>query len=296
MSLDLSRLTNVKPTADGFQARCPACAAQNGDKSGNHLRIWKNGAFNCIVGSETPGHNRIIRSLVLGDGTIDVEYIDPEPRLTTDKIYPESSIAALLPDYTYWLGRGMKESVLAALENGVAPKGEKGKLAGRTIFPVRDMQRRIMGFSGRLLETNSFAPTWKHMFKSSRSVYPWHLTGPAIKAAKTVVLVESVGDLLACLSHDIKPVLCIFGLNLNSAIISTLVANGVQRVILSLNNDPDPVKSHSGSALARIESKLTLFFARVEVRLPESKDWGKAAEGGEAGAAELARFKAEVES
>lgn len=299
MSLDLSRLTNVKVTPEGWTARCPVCATNGSDKSGNHLGIRRNGQFHCIVGSATDlTHNRNIRAAARGDALTDVEYIDPEPGLTTDVVFPEELLKRLLPDVSYWLGRGMREDVLRRLECGLSSKEEKGKLSGRSVFPVRDLRGRIMGFTGRLVTDSSFAPKWKHLFKSSKSVYPWQVTAPAIRAAKTVVLVESIGDLLALLSHDIKPVLCVFGLNLNSNIVGALVGAGVRRVIISLNRDPDPLKSNSGPAIERFQEKLAPFFSRVEVRLPGEgfKDWGACAEGGEAGTAELARFRAEVEA
>lgn len=182
------------------------------------------------------------------------------------------------------------------LECGVAPKEEKSKLSGRTVFPIRDLQGRIMGFSGRLLEPNSFAPKWKHVFKASKAVYPWNVTGPDIIATKTCVLVESIGDLMALLSHDIKPVLCIFGLNLNGHIISTLVAHNIQRIIISLNRDDDPNKGQA--AAEKMRGRLENFFSNVQIRLPSvecgCKDWGKCAEGSEAGAKELETFREEV--
>lgn len=298
MSLDLSRLTNVKATPEGWEARCPACAAHGSDKTGNHLSIRRNGQYNCVVGSKIPGHNANIRAAARGDALTDVEYIDPEPRLTLDKVYPEDSLAKLLPDISYWVGRGMKESVMRQLECGLAPKEERGKLSGRTVLPIRDLKGRIMGFSGRLVEDNSFAPTWKHCFRSSKAVWPWHITGSAIRCLKTVVAVESVGDTAACLSHGVEPVLCTWGLNVSDLMLATLVGAGVRRFIVSFNRDPNPVKSQSGPAIERLMQRLPDFFPEVINRMPGEpfKDWGKCAEGGEAGAAELARFRAEVEA
>lgn len=296
MALDVSKLKLVKKGPNGqITAQCPVCAAAGSDKSGNHLSVLPSGAFNCIVGSkEDVNHNRNIRALLRGDSVDgDIEWIDPEPRQTIDKVYPESALATLLPDYSHWLKRGVSEPVLKSLEYGVAPKGEKGKLAGRAVFPVRNLDGKIVGFTGRLIEENSFAPKWKHLMKASKVAYPWNVTGGDITRTKTAVLVESVGDLAAVLTHDIKPVLCIFGLNLSDLIVGSLIGADVRRVFVSLNRDADPRKGQA--AADKIARRLAPFISDVRIRLPNGfKDWGCAAVGGEAGLAELKAFREEV--
>jgi DNA primase len=240
------------------------------------LRIFKSGAFGCAV-DQSAAHYRIIYQLLKDPNAQVIEYIDPEPRLNVERIYPEDTLAKLIPDYTYWVGRKIKEDVLRKLECGLASKEEKGKLSGRTVFPIRNLDGLIMGFTGRLVEDNSFAAKWKHLVRSSKTVYPWNVNGEAIRKSHTVVLVESVGDLLALMSHGIDNVICIFGLNLNSLIVSTLIGHDVKRVIISLNRDEDPRK---GQAAARkIEGRLENFFTDIRVVFPPEpfKDWGDAA-------------------
>jgi DNA primase len=96
---------------------------------------------------------------------------------------------------------------------------------------------------------------------------------------------------LALLSYDVKPVLCIFGLNLSGAIISTLIGADVKRVIISLNRDDDPRKGQA--AADKIANKLGNFFTDVRVVLPPegTKDWGAAAEKRDDSA--FARFREE---
>ncbi len=66
MSLDLSRLGNVVDTGDGYTAACPACRAEDHDKTGNHLRIFPDGRFGCVVhpGDHGDEHRREIFGLV----------------------------------------------------------------------------------------------------------------------------------------------------------------------------------------------------------------------------------------
>ena len=49
-TLDLNKLDNVIERAGKIIARCPACAAKGRDSQGNHLVIFDNGAYSCIVG------------------------------------------------------------------------------------------------------------------------------------------------------------------------------------------------------------------------------------------------------
>jgi len=54
-SIDLTLLENVRHSADGkFIARCPACAEEGHDTTGNHLCLHPNGVFTCVV---HPGEN-----------------------------------------------------------------------------------------------------------------------------------------------------------------------------------------------------------------------------------------------
>lgn len=291
MRLDTSRLEKVKRNADrSITCACPVCRESGSDSQGNHLRIWITGAFRCIV-DDSRAHNRAIRAYLMNTALEDnpeEEYIDPEPTIESDKVYPESSLARLMPTYDYWLNRGARPDVIRELEGGLAPSDERSKLSDRFLFPVRGLDGRINGYIGRLVANNSFAPKWKNLIKTSRAVWPWNVTGAAIRATRTAVLVESPGDLISLLSNDVRNVICLFGLNLNGKIISTLVANDVRRVVISLNRDEDPSKGQR--AAERIAERLTTFFApeNIVVRLPPQKDWGICS------ADEIAAFRQEI--
>lgn len=296
MRLDTSRLTNVKRQPDGsIQAQCPVCAGEGHDLGAkNHLRVYRTGAFNCIQHGGDKLHNRQIRAYLMNTALADNpedEYVESEPTIKADKVYPEDTLSKLVPDYSYWEGRGANPDVVRSLEGGLAPLDEKSKLAGRFIFPIRGLDGRISGFTGRLVQDNSFAPTWKHLVPTSRACWPWNVSGAAIRATHTAVLVESVGDLISLMSNGVTNVLCIFGLNLNGKIISTLIANDVRKVVVSLNRDEDESKGQRASE--KIANRLTAFFApeNVIVRLPPVgvKDWGMASPQ------DIATFKQEIQ-
>lgn len=293
MGYVVSKLVNAKRTSDGgWQCQCPACALNKRDLHGkNHLRIYKSGAFHCAV-DNSPEHNRSIKS-ILGGGTgeLDVEYLQPEP-LKMDVTYPDSILDKLIPDYSYWAGRGIDVDIVKALECGLAPQDENGPLSGRTIFPLRNPDGKIAAFTARLVGENSFGKKWIHLKPVSKVVWPYRLSGPIIESTKTAVLVESPGDTLALLTSGIKPVICLFGLNLFDLTIATLIGAGVNRVFVSLNRDEDPRKGQA--AADKVARKLSPFVSDVQIRLPKQpKDWGDALKTPE-GLADLAAFKREI--
>ncbi len=296
------RLERFTRNGDGsFQARCPACAAQGRDKTGEHLRVWANGAFHCIVGSDegdgASEHNRAIRAF-LHDGldptslaVLEVVVVDPDPKLTADPIYPEAMLQRLVPDHRYWVGRHISEDVLRRYEGGLVPALPRNKLAGRYVLPIRcATTRRIMGWTGRLVSDASFGPAWKHLVKSKRAVYPLVAHEAAIRKARKVVLVESVGDMLSCATAGIDCTLVLLGLHLNSRVLGFMVAANLE-VVISTNTDeakvaPNGTIIYPGQdAAAKLRAKLVPYLgeARVSVRLPTTpgcKDWNDVLRGG----------------
>lgn len=65
MSLDLSRLENVRQCGGKTIARCPACAEEDRDKRGEHLAIYPDGKFGCVTCPGAPGHEHRKRILAL---------------------------------------------------------------------------------------------------------------------------------------------------------------------------------------------------------------------------------------
>lgn len=312
MSVDLqtflsARLEGFRRNSDNsWQARCPICALEgDGDKQKQHLRIWKSGAFNCVKAGDDAQHNRLIRAFVYQDtdpsvlASLESTIIDPEPKLEADKVYDESLLKEFLPDHRYWMGRGISEEVLRKMEGGLHPPDVASKLSGRYVLPIRDpYTRRIIGWSGRLTNENSFGPKHKHLVRTSRALYPLIITGEHIKRMKKIVFVESVGNALALFTADIWCVGILLGLNLNSRWLGWLASAGLDEIIISTDNDMigKPESAEAGNKAAeKLRVKLVPFFGeeRVKIRLVQTrKDWGKAWED-KTGETEL--FKAELE-
>ena len=64
--LDIARLENVHGNGSKTIARCPACAANGGDTTGNHLLVAEDGKFGCVLFPDAEGaeHRKKIYALV----------------------------------------------------------------------------------------------------------------------------------------------------------------------------------------------------------------------------------------
>jgi hypothetical protein len=62
--IDMSKLQNVVPMAGKTVARCPACAADGRDTTGNHLIVFEDGRFGCVCHPGDSNHRREIWRLV----------------------------------------------------------------------------------------------------------------------------------------------------------------------------------------------------------------------------------------
>jgi hypothetical protein len=107
---DTAKLFCVRMVPGGIQAACPVCREEGRDKTGVHLKIFNNGSFHCIVGSDNdPNHNKRIYQLLHNPDAEVIQFIENEPSKGqhAEKIYPEESLQKLLQDDNYWLERGI---------------------------------------------------------------------------------------------------------------------------------------------------------------------------------------------
>ncbi len=309
------RLTNLKRVANGWTARCPACAAEGSDKQGNHLHIWRSGSFACAKENKdglkgvTLDHNRLIRAFIYQDAdpdtlaSLESEYVDPDPKIEMDKVYPEDMLTKLILDYRYWVNRGISEETVRRLEGGLAPRDEKSKLSGYFTFPVRDDKKRIIGWASRLVDESSFGAKHKHLVKTARCVYPIHIAAEPIRATRKVILTEGLADLMTLHDGGMLNVLVLLGLNFNARVLGFLVSANPSHIIISTNADTERVNKRTGAishpgqdAADRLRAKLIPFFGeeRVVIRFPRAeKDWNKVLK---TRPEEIAEFKAEVDA
>ena len=281
MNLDLTKLVNLKTKFDGWEAACPVCRANGNDKSGNHLSIWKSGKFSCVVHPGDKQHNKQIYQYLYKGEDIETEEVEEFVyRGTKLKYYPEELLSKLIPDYSYWEGRNIPSNIVSQFPGGLSSIQDSGKLSGRYVFAIRNKDNKIVGWAGRLIEYSEFASKWKNLGIKKSFIFPERkLSEKYIRERKQIVILESVGDALACYKYGIKNTIVLFGVVPSSQQISYIISLGVKEIIISTNNDS--AKNNVGNEAAeKIKKQLCLFFnpENIKIILPQSKDFGESNE------------------
>ena len=153
-----------------------------------------------------------------------------------------------------------------------------GKMKDRYVFPIFNSKNKIVGFSGRDLMNyeNSHRPKWKHIGSKSTWVYPAFLNADILLKNKKIIIVESIGDLLALWDAGIKYVIVSFGLDASSRLLNFLLKIDPNEVILSFNND-EANNSAGNKAADKTFNKLKKYFdpKQIKIILPDKKDFGE---------------------
>jgi len=269
--IDIAKLENVKNAQDKVIARCPACAANGKDTTGNHLAVFKNGKFGCVIDDGVEHRNLILKLAGLDPNSVEVDFVKEykQPIPQVERVFPESILSGLVKDHSFYTKKGIRDSILNELKAGVA---FKGNMNGRYVFPIYNLKGQIHGFSGRALYNQDIK--WKHMGLKTNWVYPAYFNHDIIRNKRSVILVESIGDAVSLMSAGIYNVLVLFGVNLHGKLLSFLIANNPDKIYVSTNND---TKHNVGQEAAeRIGRKLLNYFGqeKIEIRLPIKKDFG----------------------
>lgn len=269
--IDILKVENAKSNGNKTIGRCPACAANGQDKTGNHLAVFKDGKFGCVIDQSVEHRNLILKLIGSGDNVIEIEaseYKQPIPEV--EKIYPLSILDGLVKDHSHYLDKGISEKVLNELMGG---KAFRGNMAGRYVFPIFTLDGRIHGFSGRALYENPQIK-WKHFGIKSNWVYPAYFVHDDIRRENSIILVESIGDLIALMSAGIRNVMVLFGVNLHKNLLSYLISRNPNKIIISTNNDVEHAVGQT--AAEKIKNKLLNYFGedKIQIKLPTKKDFG----------------------
>jgi hypothetical protein len=190
------------------------------------------------------------------------------------KTFDKSLLIKLNKDHSYWLKRGVSEFTIEQFGGGTTTNG---RMAYRYVFPIFNERKDLVGFSGRILAKDSKAPKWKHLGKKSHWCYPAFLNTEVILNEKEVILVESIGDMLALYDAGIKNVLVTFGVDIGPKLIEFLLKVDTNKVIISFNNDRE--NNFVGNEAAEEGRKQLLNYfdpSQIVVALPENKnDFGE---------------------
>jgi len=197
-------------------------------------------------------------------------------KLEMEEIYPENCLDRLLPHYKFYNDRGISEETLKSLKGGYATTG---KLYGRFVFPIYNEHKQIHGFSGRDMNSSVNRPKWKHVGRKTGWIYPLYAnpeTEQSINETQSVILVESIGDLLNLHEHGYKNVLVTFGLDVSTKLICATLSLNINKIILSLNNDKTSSENRGLNASIKNYLKLLNYYnpEKILICLPTEKDFG----------------------
>ena len=97
-----------------------------------------------------------------------------------------------------------------------------------------------------------------------------------IQERGSVILVESVGDMLSLFDRGIKNVLVSFGLDISPKLICFLVSICPKKIVLSFNNDKDKDENRGSNACLKSYLKLLNYFdpEKIKIFLPTKNDFG----------------------
>jgi len=198
-----------------------------------------------------------------------------------EKIFPKEDFENLLPHYSFYNKKGISNETLKFLKSGMCTGGS---MYQRYIFPIFNKYQQIHGVAGRDMMNSSSRPKWKHMGKKTTWVYPLYnldesgsnIVFSSIMDSKEVILVESVGDMLALFENGFKNVLVTFGLDISPKLISTLMGLNLKRICLSFNNDFNKENNSGLTACIKNFLKLLSYFSsdRINISLPIKNDFG----------------------
>lgn len=199
------------------------------------------------------------------------------PKLEVEETYGIEMLERLLPHYIFYTKKGITESTLKKLKGGLASSGQLNR---RFIFPIYNEVGQIHGFSGRDVTTgNPNRPKWKHIGKKKNWLYPIYTdpdTVKSIEESKSVMIVESIGDMLKLRERGFSNCLVSFGLDISSKLSTFLVSLDCESIIISFNNDFESEENRGKNAAFKNYLKLLGLFSpdKIKICLPTKNDFG----------------------
>ena len=185
------------------------------------------------------------------------------------KTFDKALLNKLIKNHDYWVNRGISEKTISPFNGGIT---FNGRMANRYVFPILNEKDELVGFSGRLLDNNSNYTKWKLLSAKKNWIYPI-LSYPEIIKKNTVILVESIGNLLSFYEIGVKNVIVTFGINISPAIIEYLIKIDIKKIMICFDNDS--FNNQVGNKEAVNSSrKLSKYFDEEQVHIitPKFKD------------------------
>jgi DNA primase len=156
------------------------------------------------------------------------------------------------PDDWRLLTRALSEqraNLAAALHVGLIAERTSGghydRFRGRLIFPIFDLQGRVIAFGGRIIgegEPKYLNSPESQLYSKGRNLYGLYQAREAIRKQNLVILVEGYMDLLALRARGIEPVVATLGTALTREQVR-LLKGYTSRVVLVFDADAAGLKA-----------------------------------------------------
>ena len=125
-------------------------------------------------------------------------------------------------------------------------------------------------------------PKWKHIGKKSTWLYPLYcphndgVMRDVFQDETSLILVESIGDLLSCHQHKIYNTAVSFGLDISPLLICEMLEINPERIIISFNNDTGKDANRGLEGAVKNFLKLLNHFDphKLLICLPTKNDFG----------------------
>lgn len=130
----------------------------------------------------------------------------------------------------------IRSGLVIETENGTL----KDRFANRLIFPIQDIQGRVVAFSGRVIEKSTLAKYLNspetEIFIKGNTLYHYHSALNSIKKSKKVYICEGFMDVIALFKANISNAIALMGTAFTKEHLKILKFLGVN-VVLSLDSD-----------------------------------------------------------
>jgi hypothetical protein len=200
--------------------------------------------------------------------------VNPVVELDHIKTFDKKLLLKLIKDHDYWLNRGVSRRTIEKFEGGTT---FNGRMANRYVFPIFNEKDELVGFSGRLIADKKYAPKWKHIGAKNTWCYPLKVNKDTIFAKREIIIVESIGDMLAIFEAGIENVAVAFGVSISANLVKFLLKADIQKIYIAFNNDRE--NNLVGNISAKEEGeKLQAYFdaSQIQIALPSDKnDFGE---------------------
>lgn len=164
-----------------------------------------------------------------------------------------------LRDFLLSLGYDIEEIQKAGLLN----EKREDKFQSRIIFPLIDIDKKIVGFTGRSFPEKERAPKYLNspetiLFKKSRFIYGLVYSKDYILKEKEAVIVEGQFDFILSFQNNLKNCIAVSGSSLTKEQLQIL-KKYTNRLVLGFDNDDAGFKASLRAGLLALESKFEIY-------------------------------------